>query len=302
MRGQHHVLRGGSMNRVIVALGILVAITGIGSAQQAQRPAQASKGLRIVVLEGEDAVNIVQQKTAVRPQVEVRDSNDLPVAGATVQFTIARTGGSSAASFANGQNIVTVTTNAAGRAASGPLQAVGSGAVRIDVQASFQGQVATASVSQTNFATAAEAAKAGKTPTSAGGGGASASSAGRGAVGAGGAAGVAAVIAGTAAGLGAAGLSGALAVNEVKKENSSCTSSSTTFSADLSAALDACTFNTASASCQSASQAAANSLGAWCTCDGASAVDTQLRAEGSSLAQLQTLAGFPRVAFPASCR
>ena len=36
-------------------------------------------GLKIVVISGEDAVNIIQQKTAVAPVVEVRDRNDLPV-------------------------------------------------------------------------------------------------------------------------------------------------------------------------------------------------------------------------------
>jgi hypothetical protein len=293
------------MKRVIVGLGTLILIAGIASAQQPQRPAQASKGLRIVVLEGEDAVNIVQQKTAVRPQVEVRDSNDLPVAGATVQFTIARTGGASAASFANGQNVVTVTTNSFGRAVSSPLQAIGNGAVRIEVQATYQGQVATATVAQTNFATAAEAAKAGRTASSSSGSASSASSAG-GAGGAGGAgagaASGAAGIAGTAAGLAAAGVTAASAVNEVKKENNSCTSTSTKFSADLSAALDACSFTTTSASCRAASQTAADSLGAWCTCDGAANVDTQLRAEGTSLNELRNLAGFPGVTFPASCR
>jgi len=287
------------MKRVGVGLGVLVVVvTAIVSAQQPQRPGEAAKGLRIVVLEGEDAVNIVQQKTAVRPVVEVRDSNNLPVAGATVQFTIARAGGGAAASFANGQNAVTVTTNAVGRATASPLQAIGNGAVRINVQATYQGQVATATVSQTNFATVAEATQAGRTPTPSTGGGAGT---GAGAGGAGGASGTAGVV-GTAAGLGAAGLSGALAIKEVKKENDSCRSSADTFSADLSAALDACTISTVSAQCQSASSTAANSLGAWCTCDGAAAVDAQLRAEGSSLAQLQTLAGFPRVPFPASCR
>ena len=287
------------MKRVGVGLGALVVVvTAIVSAQQPQRPGEASKGLRIVVLEGEDAVNIVQQKTAVRPVVEVRDSNNLPVAGATVQFTIARAGGGAAASFANGQNAITVTTNAVGRATASPLQAIGNGAVRINVQAAYQGQVATATVSQTNFATVAEAARAGRTPTPSTGGGAGT---GAGAGGAGGASGTAGTI-GTVAGLGAAGLSGALAVNEVKKENDSCRSSADTFSADLSAALDACTISTLSAQCQSASSTAATSLGAWCTCDGAATVDAQLRAEGSSLAQLRTLAGFPRVPFPASCQ
>ena len=40
----------------------------------------------------------IQQKTAVAPVVEMRDRNNLPVAGATVTFTI----GGNAASFASG--------------------------------------------------------------------------------------------------------------------------------------------------------------------------------------------------------
>jgi hypothetical protein len=280
------------MKRVIIGLGaLLVVVSALVSAQQPQ----PSPSLRIVVLEGEDAVNIVQQKTAVRPVVEVRDSNNLPVAGVVVQFTIARSGGGAAAAFANGQSAVTVTTDAVGRAVSSPLQAIGNGAVRINVQATYQGQVATATVSQTNFATVAEARRAGRTPTSSSGAGAGAGGASGAGVAAGG-------TIGTVAGLAAAGLSGALAVNEIRKQNDSCRSSGDTFSADLSAALDACVISTTTAQCQAASQTAANSLGEWCTCDGAVTVDAQLRAEGSSLAQLQTLAGFPRVTFPASCR
>jgi hypothetical protein len=47
-----------------------------------ERMTAQGKGLKIVVVEGEDAVNIIQQRTAVSPIVEVRDDNDLPVAGA----------------------------------------------------------------------------------------------------------------------------------------------------------------------------------------------------------------------------
>ena len=118
----------------------------------------APSALRIVVLEGEDAVNIIQQKTAVRPLVEVRDRNNLPVAGATVTFTI---GGGQPAAFAGGLQTLTVTTNALGQAAASGLNALSSGAFQIQVRAEYQGQLATTSISQTNFATAAAAAKAG---------------------------------------------------------------------------------------------------------------------------------------------
>ena len=71
-----------------------------------------SPALRIVVIEGENAVNVIQQKTAVAPVVEVRDRNDQPVAGAVVRFAIRGGKGTF-----GGPNTVTVTTNGAGRAA-----------------------------------------------------------------------------------------------------------------------------------------------------------------------------------------
>ena len=194
------------MKKLLCQMVICVLICVPAGNLRAEAQTQVSKGLRIVVIEGEDAVNIVQQKTAVRPLVEVRDSNNLPVAGATVLFTLFRTGGNAAASFANGQSAVTVTTDAVGRAASSPLQAIGTGAVRIDVQATYQGQVATTTINQTNFATPADAAKAGRTPTQAAG--AAAAGAAAGAVAAGGRAGGAA---GRGAGAGGAGAAGGAA-------------------------------------------------------------------------------------------
>ncbi len=99
-------------------------------------------------------MNILQQKTAVAPIVEVRDQNDLPVGGAIVTFSIS--GGQAA--FAGGAPQITVTTNAAGRAAASALNPLQAGPVRIQVQAAFQGQTATTTIAQTNAATAAEAA------------------------------------------------------------------------------------------------------------------------------------------------
>lgn len=142
-------------------MALLIAFTLIG-AISAQTPATS---LRIVVLEGEDAVNIVQQKTAVRPLVEVRDRNNLPVPGASVTFTV---GAGQPAAFAGGAPTVTVTTNAAGQAPATGFNATGAGKVSIQVQAAHQGQVASAAISQTNFATVAAAAAAGAAATTAG--------------------------------------------------------------------------------------------------------------------------------------
>jgi hypothetical protein len=142
--------------RLIVAAALLAAF--------GQSPTPA---LRIVVLEGEGAVNIIQQKTAVRPLVEVRDRNNLPVAGATVTFTV----GGGHAAFAGGVQTLTITTNAAGQAAATGFNVLGPGAVQVQVQAAFQGQLATVAIAQTNVATAAAASQAGAASGAAGGGG-----------------------------------------------------------------------------------------------------------------------------------
>jgi hypothetical protein len=145
-------------------LSLIAGLLALGLGGSAQAPA-----LKIVVVEGEGGVNIIQQKTAVRPLVEVRDRNNLPVPGAAVTFTIG--GGGQSAAFAGGVQTLTVTTNAAGQAAASGLNAIGSGAFQIQVQAAYQGQIATAAISQTNFATAAAAAQAGAGGGAAGGGG-----------------------------------------------------------------------------------------------------------------------------------
>src|SRR5262245_30137533 len=276
----------------VIAVGVVVTCVCFTAAVGAWQARQPAGPLRIVVLEGEDAVNIIQQKTAVRPMVEVRDANNLPVAGATVVFTIQQGGGAArAAAFANGRSAFTVTTDAAGRAASGPLRALGSGALRIEVQASYQGQAATATITQTNFATAAEAAQAGRSVSPGGG---SSAAGGGGAPGGG-----ALSTAGTIAGIGAAAVGGALAVDDATSR--SCTSDSDAAFADIQAAVEACG-NRSSPQCTTAGQRAATSLGAWCSCDGRENVDAALRREGASLAVLIELAGIGNVAFPASCR
>ena len=130
-------------------------------------PAAAAQNpnLKIVVIEGENAVNIVRQGTATAPLVEVRDRNDQPVSGAVVTFAI-RNG---RATF-SGARTLTVTSNAAGRAVATGLTPTGSGAVQIGASAAFQGQTAVATIVQTNVMTAAQAATASAAGSSASGG------------------------------------------------------------------------------------------------------------------------------------
>src|SRR5215813_2294446 len=83
--------------------------------QQALNQGVAPPELTIKVLKGENGVNIIKKNTAVKPVVEVRDRNNLPVAGATVIFSSPQSGAS--AIFAHSSRTLTVLTNSAGRAA-----------------------------------------------------------------------------------------------------------------------------------------------------------------------------------------
>ena len=189
---------------------MILLLAGFLAASSLTRQTPASPALKVVVIAGEDAVNIIQRKTAVAPVVEVRDRNGLPVAGASVTFTIS---GGNTASFAGGAQTVTLTTNAAGRAAVGALNPLGSGAFQINVQAAFQGQTAVAAIAQTNVMTAAEAAAATGAGASSGGG---AGATGGGAA-AGGGGGLSAT---TIAIVGGAVAGGAIVVKEVQSQSS----------------------------------------------------------------------------------
>jgi hypothetical protein len=122
------------------------------------RAIEQGSALKVVVIAGEDAVNIIQQKTAVAPIVEVRDRNDQPVAGAVVNFAIR----SGRASF-GGARTLSVTTDVVGRAVASGLTPTGSGALQISASAAFQGQTAAVTIAQTNVMTAAQAAAIGST-------------------------------------------------------------------------------------------------------------------------------------------
>jgi hypothetical protein len=132
-------------------LGSLLVQDGRATATSSQKPSPA---LRIVVIAGEDAINVIQQKTAVAPIIEVRDRNSLPVAGATVTFTVGP-----GATF-GGASTLTVATNAAGQAAATGLTPTAAGAIQVQATAVFQGQTAIATIAQSNVLTAAQAAAA----------------------------------------------------------------------------------------------------------------------------------------------
>lgn len=206
-------------SRLIAALiGLGVAASPLPAERGVFAQSSAQSDLRIVVISGEDAVNIIQQKTAVTPIVEVRDRNNLPVAGAVVTFTIE---GGKGAAF-GGASTLTVTTNAAGQAAAAGFSPAAAGAVQINVQAAFQGQVAAATIAQTNVMTAAEAAAA-----AGGTGGGAGSGTSTGAAGGGGSGGLSATTIGVIAGAAGAGV---LVATQVGSSNSAPVAGSVTAS------------------------------------------------------------------------
>lgn len=125
-------------------------------------PAQeAPKGkLNIVIIEGEGAVNNIRQRIAREPIVQVEDENHTPLAGATVVFLLPESGASGV--FANGTHMLTVTTNAQGRAVAAGLKPNSvAGKFQIRVSANYQGMTGSASISQSNAMAGAAAAAGG---------------------------------------------------------------------------------------------------------------------------------------------
>jgi hypothetical protein len=127
--------------------------------------ARAADGLKVIVVDGAEAANIVAEKIAAEPVIEVRDRDDRRVPNAIVRFLIRKTARNRlAAVFRNGQAEVRTLTDATGRASANALTPLEPGSFQIDVEASYQGQTGKATIHHTNFATSADAKSAGREP------------------------------------------------------------------------------------------------------------------------------------------
>jgi hypothetical protein len=118
-------------------------------------------GLKIEVIEGQNAINNISRNKAYEPIVEVRDEQDQPVAGATVTFTLPAVGASGV--FTDGSKTLIIQTDTTGRAiARGlhPNNQVGQFEIRIN--ANSDGRTASTVVTQTNAAPAVVQARSGK--------------------------------------------------------------------------------------------------------------------------------------------
>jgi hypothetical protein len=110
--------------------------------------------LKILVLEGQGAINNIKQRTSRDPVVQVVDENDRPVAGVAITFALPSRGASGA--FANGARSMTILTDSQGMAtATGFTPNTVSGDVAIQVSASHEGQTASTMIAQSNVAAGA---------------------------------------------------------------------------------------------------------------------------------------------------
>jgi hypothetical protein len=163
-------IHNGKANRVVTLflLSTLISSTCLGGGQGAATTGQAAPTkLKIVVVQGEGAVNNVKQRVAREMIVEVQDENDRPLAGVAVAFMLPNSG--AGGTFANGSKLLTVRTDLNGRAitqAFQPNNVVGN--FKIDVSASYQGQTATTTISGTNAIAAGAATGGGISATTIG--------------------------------------------------------------------------------------------------------------------------------------
>jgi len=136
--------------RCVLFLTLFPFGCGMLSAQAPPAPGSQAQ-LRIVIVEGQGAINNIKDRVTREPVVQVVDENQRPVAGAAVSFFLPNQG--PGGTFPDGTRTLTVTTDAQGRAVAAHIKRNNvAGQMQIRVTASYSGQTATALITQTNLA------------------------------------------------------------------------------------------------------------------------------------------------------
>ena len=141
--------------KVAFALILNTCFLTSAPAQTAVQPAQttaepARKGLKIIVLEGDGAINDVDTRTAMSPVVEVRDENNRPVEGAQVVFRLPASGPGGV--FTGGKPSFTTKTNLQGQAQAAPIiLSSQKGRFNIQVSAAIGNRIGEAVISQSTL-------------------------------------------------------------------------------------------------------------------------------------------------------
>src|SRR6266850_1548103 len=101
------------MNKHARFAALLLACMMVFQDLSVAQSGSARPNLKIVVVEGEGAINNIQRRSARDPVVEVRDENDAPVSGARLTFSLPERG--PGGSFFGSGNNLSVITNQQGR-------------------------------------------------------------------------------------------------------------------------------------------------------------------------------------------
>ena len=132
-----------SFQAVAVVLSCLLLFNG-------PLAAQARPGLKIIVVDGEGAINNIQLGSGREPVVEIRDETDRPLSGAKVTFSLPERG--PGGTFFGASRNVTLATDEQGRAtATGFRPNLQEGRFQIQVTAVAGEKTATAVITQSNL-------------------------------------------------------------------------------------------------------------------------------------------------------
>lgn len=138
-----------SLPRSFRAWVLIALLLPILPGQTPQPPGALPGGkLRVLILEGSNALNSIPSRAATFPVVEVRDENDLPVEGAEVIFTLPAAGPGGL--FPNQKNTFTGRTNLQGQVRAPYLMNATPGDFSIEVSASIGSRTGKVVVLQTH--------------------------------------------------------------------------------------------------------------------------------------------------------
>ena len=145
---------------IVLHLALIVSADAQDISTNAPQPLPAGK-ISIQVVEGQNAINNISRNSAYEPVVEVQDSSTRPVQGASVSFVLPSIGPGGL--FPDGSRTLMVQTDASGRAVARGLRPNNQvGQFEIRAVASFRGESATVTITQTNAAPVVTGSKSAK--------------------------------------------------------------------------------------------------------------------------------------------
>ena len=131
----------GNITRAACAVLISCILASPASAQEA--------GIKIIVQEGQGAINNIPQRRAKEPVIQVQHEDGEPVVGATVTFLLPDSG--PGGTFAVGARMLNIQTDAKGQAVGRGLKPnATAGRFLIRVNVSYHGETASTTIAQIN--------------------------------------------------------------------------------------------------------------------------------------------------------